>query len=830
MANTVSGIRADGRIRLLWLIDSLAVGGAERLIASFARAVDTERFDLRVVCLKEIDGNPLAGQLEAAGIRVTTLHARKLKDVRAFLRLRRLILDEQIDVIHAHLTYADIWGRLAGALTGRVVLSTIHVLSYVHAKDRSLRDRSMDALVGLVRRRLGGSVIAVSQALRGRLLERGLPPERAVTVHNGIEMCGFEPLVRSLRADRRAELGIPEDAPLAITVAVMREGKGHDFLIDSARKVLERMPQAHFLVVGGGPLEEALRRKVDEEGLGSQVHLTGMRNDTHELLALADVFVLPSSQFDALPTAVIEAMAAGLPVVAFESGGVSEIVVEGRTGLVVPNTDAGALADAILGLLADRPRARSMGACGKARAQAEFSAETWAAKLQEMYLKSLSAHPRLQGRGLAARAGGPPRLRIAVVEFLGRGGLLHYAYQMCRALAEQGAEVELLTDQDYELEDQPHNFAVRRVFRLWNPRPGGSVEWSGSVRARLGRVVRRSQRAAMHYREWWRLLRLIRRERPDIVQFGEIRFATDLLPLLALRATGVRLADVCHNIAPFDIGADPTKITKESRFHRAVFRRIYACFDAIFVHSDVNRREFLRLYGGDGSKVHVIPHGNEDFFLRSGAGANEEPLLRKLGLQHGAPTALFFGTLTKYKGVEYLLEAFAAVRTTLPEAQLIVAGFPNQEIDVEALRRRAAQPDLAGAVKFYLQYVPIEQVAELFEAADLAVFPYLMIYQSGALQVAYSLGKPVVATDVGGLSEAVLPGETGLLVPPRDTSALARAIVALLGDKEMAQRMGARGRELSQTEYSWNGIASDINAVYARLVRSGGGGAQSVAA
>lgn len=393
MAKTVSGIRADGRIRLLWLIDSLAVGGAERLVASFARAVDTDRFDLSVVCLKEIDGNPLAGQLEAAGVRVTTLHARNLRDLPAFLRLRRLILDEQIDVIHAHLTYAEIWGRLAGALTGRPVISTIHVLSYVHAKDRSLRDRAMDALVGLVRKRFGGPVISVSQALRGRLLERGLPAERAVTVHNGIEMQGFGPLQGTSRADRRAALGIPEDAPVAITVAVMREGKGHDYLIDAARKVLEQMPQAHFLVVGGGPLEEELRRKVQDEGLGKNVHLTGMRNDTRELLAIADVFILPSSHFDALPTAVIEAMAAGLPVVAFASGGVSEIVVDGRTGFIVPNTDAGALAEAVKGLLRDRAQARSMGKCGKERATAEFSAETWAAKLQEIYRSSLSARP-----------------------------------------------------------------------------------------------------------------------------------------------------------------------------------------------------------------------------------------------------------------------------------------------------------------------------------------------------------------------------------------------------------------------------------------------------
>jgi len=406
-----------------------------------------------------------------------------------------------------------------------------------------------------------------------------------------------------------------------------------------------------------------------------------------------------------------------------------------------------------------------------------------------------------------------------VVEFFGRGGILHYAYQFCRALAEQDAEVELVTDQDYELEELPHNFAVRRIFRLWDPRPRGSVEWSTSLNARLGRLWRRSLRAGVHYREWWRLIRLVRRERPDIVQFGEIRFAGDLVPLLMLRAGGVRLADVCHNIAPFDTSGDSSKITKESRFHRAVFRLIYSCFDAIFVHSEVNRREFARLYGGGTDRIHVIPHGNEKMFVNPDRTAGKEATLyRELGLEAGSPTALFFGTLTKYKGVEYLIDAFAEVRRRIPKAQLIIAGFPNPEIDVEELRRRTAQLGISDAVKFYLQYVPVEDVAGIFAAADVVVFPYLMIYQSGALQVAYSFGKPAVATDVGGLSEAVIDGETGLLVPARDSGALAEAITALLADPDRARRMGERARELSETVYSWDGVARQVHRVYADLV------------
>jgi len=300
-----------------------------------------------------------------------------------------------------------------------------------------------------------------------------------------------------------------------------------------------------------------------------------------------------------------------------------------------------------------------------------------------------------------------------------------------------------------------------------------------------------------------------------VVQLGEIRFATDLIPLLLLRLSGLRLADICHNVAPFDIHPDSSQLVKTSWLHRTIFRWIYNCCSVIFVHSDANRLEFLRIYGGNPDKIHVIPHGNEELFLRqSREAAQNGGLRRKLKLSADAPVALFFGTLTKYKGVEYLLDAFARVKKELPTAHLIIAGFPNSDVDVAALYRQAEGLGLNESVMFHLQYIPTQDVAAFFEAADVVVFPYVMIYQSGALQVAYSFGKPVVATDVGGLSEVVEHGETGLLVPPRDPEALANALTTLLSDPELAQRLGRQARALSETRYAWDQIAQQVRQVY----------------
>lgn len=397
-------------------------------------------------------------------------------------------------------------------------------------------------------------------------------------------------------------------------------------------------------------------------------------------------------------------------------------------------------------------------------------------------------------------------MRICAIEFFGRGGILHYVHQLCRALAAQDAEVKLITAQDYELADRPHNFAVEKLFRLWDPRQGKSV-------GRWTRLVTRAGRALIYYREWWRLIRYLRRERPDVALFGEIRFPTDLLPLLLLRLSRVPLADICHDVVPFDLRSGSTEIVATSPLSRLLYRRIYRCFRHVFVHSQINREQFIRAYGL-GGKVHVIPHGNEQLFVESAAPASLHGTLRqKLSLPEGAPVALFFGTLSKYKGVEYLLEAFAGVRRALPAARLVVAGYPDQDIDIGALRQRAANLAIADAVVFHLEYVPNEQVGAFFDLADVVVFPYVHVYQSGALQLAYSFGKAVVATRVGGLPEVVREGETGLLVPPRDSAALGVALIALLSDRPLTHRLGRQARAWSETHSSWNEIASRVLAV-----------------
>ena len=384
MAKSASHVREGGIRRILWLIDSMTVGGAERLVPIFAQRYDKARFALSVACLKDIEGNSMAAELEKIGVPVTVIGARNLRDLAAFRRLIKFIRENKFDLIHTHLTYSDIWGRIAARRTGARVVSTLHVSKFSAHNMREGRTDLIERLADLVRRNLGGPVIAVSDSLKAKFREKGYSNGRLITIRNGINLEEFELPHEFSREQQRTELGLPLISPVIVCVSALRAGKGHTLLLDAAAELTNEKPETRFLIVGGGPLEAELRRYAQEKNLEDNVVFTGTRTDIAELLAVGDVFVLPSEN-DSLPTAFFEAMALGLPTIGLRSGGVPEIISHGETGIVVNSPNALDLADAIRKLINDPSLAREMGANGRRRVEAEFSSDKWVRNLERLY-------------------------------------------------------------------------------------------------------------------------------------------------------------------------------------------------------------------------------------------------------------------------------------------------------------------------------------------------------------------------------------------------------------------------------------------------------------
>jgi glycosyltransferase involved in cell wall biosynthesis len=409
-------------------------------------------------------------------------------------------------------------------------------------------------------------------------------------------------------------------------------------------------------------------------------------------------------------------------------------------------------------------------------------------------------------------------LKIVYIEFAGKGGMIHYAFQLCRALASAGADVTLVTDADtYELAALPHNFRVDRFIRLWDPKPGGRL--SSAWWDVLGRKLRRGTRAIRYYAEWLRLIRHIGRLAPDVVLLGDIRFPSDLFALMLLRRKARVFADICHNVHPFSAGGKSGGLFDRSASKRFFYRRIYRLFDTVFVHFQRNRDEFAASFGVPAGKIGVIVHGNEAIFndLRT-ASIDAGTIRRRLGLGEKEPVVLFFGTLSRYKGTDVLIEAFPRIHSATG-AKLVLAGYPFHDFDLAAHQQLTKDRGVEQSVIWVPEYIASGEIAAWMELASVIVFPYRDIYQSGALHVAQTFGVPIVASAIGAMQDVITDDVSGLLVPSENPDALAEAVIRLIQDRPLAKRLGAQAKSDAEGPFSWVANAQTIIARLQPLLR-----------
>jgi glycosyltransferase involved in cell wall biosynthesis len=374
------------RTRLLWLIDTLHMGGAESLVLPFARNLDRDRYELTVAALGTIGNNALEQELRAAGVPTVNFGARSLRDVAAFRRLLRFVREQRIQLVHAHLTYSAVWSALLTRITGIPSVASLHVApsatreqvkSARHRLSTDLRDR----LMRFVLDRWSGGVIMVSDGLRQTYLAGGgLRTEKLRVVHNGIEVERFRRDRDETRARIAHEFDLPPDAKIAVTVSVLRPAKGIEVLLDAVKLV----PGVYFVIVGDGPKREEWTALAQAGGIADRIRWAGFRRDVDALLAGFDLFIHPSLD-DAFPTVLLEAMAAGLPVVASRVGGIPEIVEEGVTGRLVPAGDAAELASAVRTLLDDETALLHMHHAAGVAASERFSTAAWLDRLMHVY-------------------------------------------------------------------------------------------------------------------------------------------------------------------------------------------------------------------------------------------------------------------------------------------------------------------------------------------------------------------------------------------------------------------------------------------------------------
>lgn len=308
-------------------------------------------------------------RLEALGIEVLSLPMRGEADVRAVLRLRKLLAARRPDVVHAHTSHAH--GLLAWAVRGRGAPPQGPARLVVSRRvDLSIYRHSFFGLNGRKYRR-ADRLLCVSEAVRRVMEADGLDPARLVVVRDAIDP---ERIRRAAPVDVRARCDLPPDAQVVLAVGALVPPKGHEHLVAALPALLARAPHAALVVAGEGPLRPALETQARTLGCAARVRLPGAIDDLPGWFATADVVAMPSVQ-EGLGTSILDAMAAGRPVVASRTGGIPEVVTDGVEGLLVPPGDPGALADALARVLLDPASAVRLGRAGSARVEAEFRVE-----------------------------------------------------------------------------------------------------------------------------------------------------------------------------------------------------------------------------------------------------------------------------------------------------------------------------------------------------------------------------------------------------------------------------------------------------------------------
>jgi len=391
------------KVRILQFVSTFGVGGTEQHVASLMRHHDRERFELQAACFEK--SGLLLPQAEdivewPADYPISRLYG--VNTWRQQARLARHLRARRVEILHAYGFYANCFAIPAAKLAR--VPTIIGSIRDIGASWTPMQRRVERTIC-----RLADSVLTNADAAKQKLVSEGFKPEMITVIRNGIEIERFERPRGRCRL--REDLGIPPDARLVGVIARIDAVKGLEFFVEAVAKVARSIPDARFVIVGDSfPTEEhqayhaSLKRSIRALGLAQTVYLAGSRSDVPEILADLSLLVLPSLS-EGSPNVILESMAAGVPVVASNVGGIPEIIEDGVSGLLVPPRDPRRLSSAMQRVLREHEFAKCLSAAGKETVRARFSVERMARLTEEHYLAVLNGTKRrsknVGGRGEA---------------------------------------------------------------------------------------------------------------------------------------------------------------------------------------------------------------------------------------------------------------------------------------------------------------------------------------------------------------------------------------------------------------------------------------------
>jgi glycosyltransferase involved in cell wall biosynthesis len=362
-------------LRVAFIITSMPVGGAETLLVNLIRGLDRSRFEPEIICLKE--RGPL-GEIMSAEIPVSHSLLRGKLDFTILPKLISRLRSRRIDaVITVGAGDKMFWGRLAAKLSGVPVIgSALHSTGWPDGVGKLNRMLT----------RITDTFIAVADSHGKFMIDfEGFPASKVNVIRNGIDTQRFVP-DSAARDEIRSELKLFENTPLVGIVAALRSEKNHALYVDIAACTLEKLRNAHFVIIGEGPERANIEAAIASKGLEKKVHLLGSRSDTPRLLAALDCFLLTSHN-EANPVSILEALSCCVPVVSTRVGSIAETVIDGETGYTVEPGDVEQATRRVLQILLDTRHAEQLGRNGRELVERTGSLDSMVCGYQELIEK-----------------------------------------------------------------------------------------------------------------------------------------------------------------------------------------------------------------------------------------------------------------------------------------------------------------------------------------------------------------------------------------------------------------------------------------------------------
>ena len=374
----------ENKIRILHLIETGGPGGAEKVLLNVVKNIDSRRFDSLVLLLRK---GWLYQTLKEHHLETRIIESNRAWDIGFLLKLSSLIRKEKIHLVHSHLPGINFYSCLAGRITKRPVIVTYHG-KIEDGDEKGWKNIFKNFII----RNTAVQVVAVSDYLKKELINHmGIDQRKVTTILHGIDFKALGPKKNPLKL--KQELGLSESTPVVGSVGNIRGSKGYEYLIQSAKLVMEKMPHVLFLIVGEKEekLFGDLSKLTERLGLKERIKFSGFREDIADCLNILDIFVL-SSTTEGFSIATVEAMSLAKPVVVTDCGGPGEIVIDNQTGFLVPPRDPESLAEKIILLLKNKKLREEMGTKAQIWVRKRFSLEENIKNYELLYLNCMKRH------------------------------------------------------------------------------------------------------------------------------------------------------------------------------------------------------------------------------------------------------------------------------------------------------------------------------------------------------------------------------------------------------------------------------------------------------